>query len=86
MLTTFIPPAAVSAPELFAVANFRSGQRLPALSWGCAETGATIWRSSQPKAGVSGSSEHDEKFLDYLAKSCVGLQVQSKTQQTVGKL
>lgn len=72
-----VVPAAVSDPELFAVANFRSGQRLPALSWGCAETGATIWRSSQPKAGVSGSSEHDEKFLDYLAKSCVGMHIGS---------
>lgn len=69
-----IVPAACTDQELFGVAHFRAGQRLPTLSWGDVETGATLWRASQPKAGVSGSSEHDEKFLDFLAKSCVGMQ------------
>ena len=70
-----VVPAALSDQELVAVANFRSGQRLPTMSWGCAETGATMWRSSQPKAWISGSSEYDEKFLDFLANSCVGMHV-----------
>lgn len=68
-----IVPAACTDPDLYRVAAFRSGERLPTLSWGDVDTGATLWRASQPKAGVSGSSEFDEKFLDFLAKSCVGM-------------
>jgi len=66
-----IMPNAMTDEELVTVSNFRSGHRLPTLSWGDKESGATMWRSSQPKAGVSGSCSQDEKFLDILSQSCV---------------
>lgn len=65
-----IMPKGMTDEELIMVSNFRSGHRLPTLSWGDKETGATLWRSSQPKAGVSGSCLQDEKFLALLAQSC----------------
>jgi hypothetical protein len=67
---TLVMPRAMSDDELFAVAAFRSGKRLPVLCWGDRESGATIWRASQPKAGVSGSCPQDERFLEILAMSC----------------
>ena len=30
-----------------------------------------MWRSSQPKSGVSGACIADEKLLDFIAQSCV---------------
>lgn len=57
--------------ELVQVASFRSGKRLPTLSWGDGQTGATLWRSAQPKSGVSGSSYADEKFLTQISHSCI---------------
>ena len=30
-----------------------------------------MWRSSQPKSGVSGACVADEKLLDLIAQSCV---------------
>lgn len=64
-----IMPKAISDEELFIISNFRSGHRLPVLCWGDKDTGATMWRSSQPKAGVSGSCMQDEKFLDVVSRS-----------------
>jgi rhodanese-related sulfurtransferase len=69
-----IVPEAITDDELFAVAGFRSGQRLPTLCWGSRTTGVTLWRSSQPKAGVSGTCYQDEKLLDLVAKSMVAMQ------------
>ncbi len=65
-------PRSVSDDELHIVSNFRSGHRLPVLCWASKDSGATMWRSSQPKAGVSGSCMQDEKLLDALAKSALG--------------
>ena len=65
-----VMPGRMTDEELFAVAAFRSGQRLPVLCWGDRETGASMWRSSQPKAGMSGTCGYDERFLEYLAQSC----------------
>lgn len=65
-----IVPRYLTDKELFVVAGFRSGRRLPMLSWGDSSSGATLWRSSQPKGGVSGSCSQDERFLDYIAHSC----------------
>jgi hypothetical protein len=65
-----IAPRQITDDELFIVSNFRSGHRLPTLSWGDKETGATMWRSAQPKAGVSGSCLQDEKFLELISQSC----------------
>jgi hypothetical protein len=47
-----VMPACFSDDELAVVAGFRSEQRLPALCWRHNYNGATLWRSSQPKAGV----------------------------------
>ena len=66
---TLIVPKVISDDELKTVAQFRSGGRLPILCWGDKMTGATIWRSSQPKGGINGSSALDEKYLDIIAKS-----------------
>ena len=45
------------------------------LNWssphGCSDIGVTMWRSSQPKSGVSGACTADEKLLDLIAQSCV---------------
>jgi myotubularin-related protein 1/2 len=71
---TLIVPRSVSDEELFAVAAFRSGCRLPALSWGDANNGATLWRSAQPKCGMSGSCKQDERLLDVIAQSAVYFQ------------
>jgi myotubularin-related protein 1/2 len=64
-----IVPMQFTDEDIFVVAGFRSGQRIPVLSWGCRDTGATLWRSAQPKAGVSGSNAHDEMYLDIIANS-----------------
>lgn len=64
-----IVPKVLTDDEVKVVANFRSGGRLPVLCWGDKLTGASIWRSSQPKVGVSGSNTLDERYLDILAKS-----------------
>lgn len=48
-------------------ANFRSGQRLPALTWGNAVDGASLWRCSQPKVGLQGNrSAADEAYLQHI--------------------
>ena len=45
-------------------AAFRSENRLPTLSWGSANDGGSIWRSSQPKVGLQGNrSTEDEQYL-----------------------
>jgi hypothetical protein len=65
-----VVPSKISDEELFSVAGFRSGQRLPILSWVSRDNGASIWRSAQPKSGVSGSCSQDEALLDCIAHSC----------------
>lgn len=64
-----VVPAAISDEELYIIASFRSGHRLPVLCWAHRQNGATMWRSSQPKSGVSGSCMQDEKMLDIIARS-----------------
>lgn len=66
-----VVPSKVTDEELFSVANFRAGARFPILSWLSKDNGASIWRSSQPKGGVSGSCAQDENYLDILAHSAV---------------
>jgi phosphatidylinositol-3-phosphatase len=66
-----VVPRKISDDDLVGISNFRSGHRLPVMCWGDKDTGATMWRSSQPKAGVSGSCSVDEKMLDLIAQSCV---------------
>ena len=64
-----VVPAGIDDVQLHNVAGFRSGHRFPVLSYFHSNNGASIWRSSQPKAGVSGSNSVDERFLDLIAKS-----------------
>ena len=66
-----VVPRKITDDELVLVSNFRSGHRLPVMCWGDRDTGVTMWRSSQPKAGVSGSCIQDEKLLELIAQSCV---------------
>lgn len=67
--TTLAVPSAITDDELFAIAAFRSGHRLPALCWAHPVNLASLWRSSQPKVGKSGSCGADERMLDIIAKS-----------------
>ncbi len=64
-----VVPVRISDDDLSVVANFRSGRRLPALTWGRPGTAASIWRSSQPKTGVSGTCPQDELILDLIAQA-----------------
>lgn len=64
-----IVPRAMTDEDLHSVAAFRSGCRLPVCCWGDVLTGATLWRSAQPKCGMSGSCKQDERFLDIIAQS-----------------
>ncbi len=65
---TLVVPASVSDADLFTVASFRAGQRLPALCWLKKDNGATLWRCSQPKCGVSGTCTQDEEMLAAIAR------------------
>lgn len=64
-----VVPTSIDDVQLHNVAGFRSGHRFPVLSYFHANNGASIWRSSQPKAGMSGSNAVDELFLDLIARS-----------------
>ena len=47
-------------------------------------TGVTMWRSSQPKCGVSGACAADEKLLDLIAQSCVFKRTPTGTVKATG--
>jgi uncharacterized membrane protein YgcG len=47
-------------------------------------TGVTMWRSSQPKCGVSGTCTADEKLLDLIAQSCVFKRTPTGTVKATG--
>lgn len=54
---------------LWNCAAFRSGQRLPALTWARSSTTAGIWRCAQPKVGIQGNrSAADEKFIQWIGE------------------
>ena len=70
--TRLVVPAECDDEMLRDVAAFRSEGRLPTLSWGRRDSAASIWRSSQPKVGVSGaSSPADERMLAAIARAAV---------------
>jgi hypothetical protein len=81
---TLVVPSKITDEELFSVANFRAGSRFPILSWLSKDNGATIWRSSQPKSGVSGSCVQDEHYLDLIAHSVVSRIRPTGTIETTG--
>lgn len=63
----FAVPAAATDEDLRVVANFRSRQRIPVLSWLHPESQASITRCSQPSVGVSGKrSKEDEKYIQLI--------------------
>ncbi|KAK0424535.1 hypothetical protein QR680_008714 [Steinernema hermaphroditum] len=67
-----IPQAAHAAGEEFLrrVADFRSRQRIPVLSWINPETSAAITRSSQPLVGMtSRKSPEDERYLQMIVEA-----------------
>ena len=43
-----------------------------------------MWRSSQPKCGVSGACTADEKLLDLIAQSCVFKRTPTGTVKATG--
>ncbi|CAM9597501.1 unnamed protein product, partial [Heterosigma akashiwo] len=65
-----VVPSEVTEAALRSVGMFRCAGRIPALTWGRPYDGASIWRSSQPKVGVSGAScPPDEMLLDSIARA-----------------
>lgn len=63
-------PRTVTDDELKAVANFRSRNRLPVLSWIHPQSLATITRCSQPLTGVSGKkSPEDESYINAIMEA-----------------
>lgn len=52
----FFVPKGITDYELQLVGSFRSEHRIPIMSWYDHRNGASMWRSSQPKAGVSGNN------------------------------
>ena len=61
-------PACTTDDALARVARFRTRRRVPTLAWSHPKSGATLWRSSQPRVGISmGGSGHrckeDEQLL-----------------------
>lgn len=60
----FIIPSVLSDKKLAAVAKFRTKSRLPALSYFDNKSGAMIFRSSQPRTGLTSKrSSADEEML-----------------------
>lgn len=64
-----VVPNNISDSEIWSAASFRSGQRLPSMCWASKLSKGTMWRSAQPKAGMSGRNEIDEKLLLSIAQT-----------------
>ena len=63
--TFLITVAAINDNDLRESAQFRTKQRLPVLSYYYYNSRGTIWRSSQPKTGISGNKNvFDEELLN----------------------
>jgi len=61
-------PAEITDEHLKQSCKFRSKSRFPALVFQSLLSGATLWRSSQPRTGMINRCEHDEHILRVLAK------------------
>lgn len=65
-----VVPKIVTDQDLYKVAEFRSRQRLPVLSWIHPESQATITRSSQPLVGMTGkTSKDDEHYIQHIMET-----------------
>lgn len=69
-------PSVLVVPETFPdrdlepVRTFRSRGRIPAITWRHPACGTTLWRSSQPKVGVSNNAcTEDERLLQFIRVS-----------------
>ncbi|EGB11580.1 hypothetical protein AURANDRAFT_11784, partial [Aureococcus anophagefferens] len=49
--------------QVAAAGKFRAEGRVPALTWGDARDGASVWRASQPKVGVAGATSASDEAL-----------------------
>lgn len=59
-------------------AAFRSGQRLPALTWSSGVDGASLWRCSQPKIGLQGNrSPADELLIKHIQEQAAAANAMS---------
>ncbi|KAH8060288.1 phosphatidylinositol-3,5-bisphosphate 3-phosphatase [Aureococcus anophagefferens] len=47
--------------QVAAAGKFRAEGRVPALTWGDARDGASVWRASQPKVGVAGATSASDE-------------------------
>jgi hypothetical protein len=63
-------PATFSDREIGAIQHFRSRGRIPAMTWRHPGNGATMWRSSQPRVGVTNATNaEDERLLSLIRLS-----------------
>lgn len=58
-----IIPNSVTQAELEGSSQFRTKNRFPGMSYYYKKNGASLWRSSQNKEGLSNRSKHDETML-----------------------
>ena len=65
----FIIPKHFTEEDLFESRNFRTKNRIPVLSWRNTTNGATLWRSSQTKGGITQQRcAYDEKLLKLIGE------------------
>lgn len=70
--STLYFPTSVSTPLVKECAQFRSKNRLPALSYYCKEKQTSLCRSAQPMAGLNNRCLADEAMLQAIIKSTPG--------------
>ena len=63
-------PKKVSHNKIIGASQFRSKNRLPALSYYDARTGCSIWRCSQTNTGLFGKNNTDDEDLFYEISRC----------------
>ncbi|CAF3504310.1 unnamed protein product [Rotaria sordida] len=68
---TLVLPSNFDISRLQSVANFRSRNRIPVLSWYCRQTYVTITRSSQPLTGLNRKCQDDVDYLREIANTNV---------------
>jgi len=65
-----IIPKGFSEEDLYESRNFRTKNRVPVLTWMNKNTGATLWRSSQTRGGITQQRcLYDEKLLKLIGES-----------------
>ena len=65
-----ITSARIKDDELKNASSYRTKNRLPTLAYFVKQNGATIWRSSQVKSGLTGNTnEYDTKYIRYISET-----------------